>query len=249
MKSSKKFMTRVLTAALALSMVAGTGVCAAAVEDTEQDGELVVIAPADETNDLSDRLAALKEMLSEAAQNAYAKLSQTTAARLVKVIKKVKAADEIMVNAYAQDAELKTNLADQIVQIEEDAEKLIASADYDEEFEAQIMAAVQEKVEKLIAETEAQIAENMENAEAEANALLEEASAELEAIKADLQDKTTKAAEALKAKVDAIQQQVAAVKEQAKAAAQQAKDAINQTAIVKLVKAELKTKMAEKIIL
>ena len=81
MKSSKKFITRVLTAALALSMVAGTGVCAAAVEDTEQDGELVVIAPADETNDLSDRLAALKEMLSEAAQNAYAKLSQTTLAK------------------------------------------------------------------------------------------------------------------------------------------------------------------------
>ena len=46
MKSSKKFITRVLTAALALSMVAGTGVCAAAVEDTEQDSELVVIAPA-----------------------------------------------------------------------------------------------------------------------------------------------------------------------------------------------------------
>ena len=247
MKSSKKFMTRVLTAALALSMVAGTGVCAAAVEDTEQDGELVVIAPADETNDLSDRLAALKEMLSEAAQNAYAKLSQTTLAKLAKINQKIKAADEIMANAAYRDAELKTNLADQIVQIEEDAEKLIASADYDEEFEAQIMAAVQEKVEKLIAETEAQIAENMENAEAEANALLEEASAELEAIKADLQDKTTKAAEALKAKVDAIQQQVAAVKEQAKAAAQQAKDAINQTAIVKLVKAELKTKMAEKI--
>ena len=70
-----------------------------------------------------------------------------------------------MANAAYRDAELKINLADQIVQIEEDAEKLIASADYDEEFEAQIMAAVQEKVEKLIAETEAQIAENMENAE------------------------------------------------------------------------------------
>ena len=247
MKSSKKFITRVLTAALALSMVAGTGVCAAAVEDTEQDGELVVIAPADETNDLSDRLAALKEMLSEAAQNAYAKLSQTTLAKLAKINQKIKAADEIMANAKYRDAELKINLANQIAQIEEDAEKLIASADYDEEFEAQIMAAVQEKVEQLIAETETQIAENMETAEAESNALLEEANAELEAIKADLQDKTTKAAEALKAKVDAIQQQVAAVKEQAEAAAQQAKDALNQTAIVKLVKAELKTKMAEKI--
>ena len=227
MKSSKKFMTRVLTAALALSMVAGTGVCAAAVEDTEQDGELVVIAPADETNDLSDRLAALKEMLSEAAQNAYAKLSQTTAARLVKVIKKVKAADEIMVNAYAQDAELKTNFANQLVQIGEDAEKLIASADNDEEFEAQIMAVVQEKVEKLSAEVEAQSAENMAAAQAESDALLEEANAELEAIKAELQDKKTKAAEALKAKVDAIH--------------------IDQTAVAKLVKAQLKTKMAEKI--
>ena len=247
MKSSKKFMTRVLTAALALSMVAGTGVCAAAVEDTEPTETTIVIAPADENNDLSDRLAALKEMLSEAAQNAYAKLSQTTAARLVKVIKKVKAADEIMVNAYAQDAELKTNFANQLVQIGEDAEKLIASADNDEEFEAQIMAVVQEKVEKLSAEVEAQSAENMAAAQAESDALLEEANAELEAIKAELQDKNTKAAEALKAKVDAIQQQIDAVKEQAETAVQQAKDAIDQTAVAKLVKAQLKTKMAEKI--
>ena len=247
MKSSKKFITRVLTAALALSMVAGTGVCAAAVEDTEQDSELVVIAPADENNYLSEKLDALKEMISEAAQTAYAKLSQTTLAKLAKINQKIKAADEIMANAKYRDAELKINLANQIAQIEEDAEKLIASADYDEEFEAQIMAAVQEKVEQLIAEVETQIAENMETAEAESNALLEEANAELEAIKADLQDKTTKAAETLKAKVDAIQQQVAAVKEQAKAAAQQAKDALNQTAIIKLVKAELKTRMAEKI--
>ena len=247
MKSSKKFMTRVLTAALALSMVAGTGVCAAAVEDTEPTETTIVIAPADENNDLSDRLAALKEMLSEAAQNAYAKLSQTTAARLVKVIKKVKAADEIMVNAYAQDAELKTNFANQLVQIGEDAEKLIASADNDEEFEAQIMAVVQEKVEKLSAEVEAQSAENMAAAQAESDALLEEANAELEAIKAELQDKKTKAAEALKAKVDAIQQQIDAVKEQAETAVQQAKDAIDQTAVAKLVKAQLKTKMAEKI--
>ena len=247
MKSSKKFMTKMLTAALVLSMMAGTGVCAAAVDEEPIDDEPVVIAPADENDDLSDRLTALKEMLSEAAQTAYAKLSQTTLARLMVVNQKVKAANDIMVNAYAQDAELKTNFANQLIQIGEDAEKLIASADNDEEFEAQIMAAVQEKVEKLIAETEAQIAENMETAEAESNALLEEANAELEAIKAELQDKKTRAAEALKAKVDAIQQQIDAVKAQAEAAAQQAKEALDQTAIVKLLKAQLKTKMAEKI--
>ena len=247
MKSSKKFMTRVLTAALALSMVAGTGICAAAVEDTEPTETTIVIAPADGNNDLSEKLDTLKEMLSEAAQTAYAKLSQTTLARLAKVVQKVKAADEIMVNAYAQDAELKTNFANQLIQIGEDAEKLIASADNDEEFEAQIMAVVQEKVEKLSAEVEAQSAENMAAAQAESDALLEEANAELEAIKAELQNKKTKAAEALKAKVDAIQQQIDAVKEQAEAAAQQAKDAIDQTAVAKLVKAQLKTKMAEKI--
>ena len=44
-----------------------------------------------------------------------------------------------------------------------------------------------------------------------------------------------------------MQQQIAAVKEQAEAAVQQAKEALDQTAIVKLVKAALKTKMAEKI--
>jgi len=247
MKSSKKFMTKVLTAALVLSMMAGTGVCAAAVDEEPIDDEPVVIAPADDTNGLSDRLTALKEMLSEAAQTAYAKLSQTTLARLMVVNQKVKAANEIMVNAYAQDAELKTNFANQLIQIGEDAEKLIASADNDEEFEAQIMAAVQEKVEKLTAEVEAQSAENMAAAQAESDALLEEANAELEEIKAELQDKKTRAAEALKAKVDAVQQQINAVKEQAEAAAQQAKEALDQTAIVKLLKAQLKTKLAETI--
>ncbi len=247
MKSSKKFMTKVLTAALVLSMMAGTGVCAAAVDEEPIDDEPVVIAPADENDDLSDRLTALKEMLSEAAQTAYVRLSQTTLARLMVVNQKVKAANDIMVNAYAQDAELKTNFANQLIQIGEDAEKLIASADNDEEFEAQIMAAVQEKVEKLTAEVEAQSAENMAAAQAESDALLAEANAELEAIKAELQDKKTRAAKALKAKVDAIQQQIDAVKAQAEAAAQQAKEALDQTAIVKLLKAQLKTKMAEKI--
>ncbi len=248
MKSSKKFMMRVLTAALALSMVAGTGICAAAVDEEPIDDEPVVIAPVDdETPDYQTKLEALKTMLSEAAQSAYAKLSQTTLARLAKVVQKVKAADQIMADAAYRDAELKTNFANQLVQISEDAEKLIASADYDEEFEAQIMAAVQEKIDQLSAEVEAQIAENMETAEAESNALLEEANAELEEIKAEIQEKKTKAAEALQAKVDAIQQQIDAVKAQAEAAVQQAKEAIDQAAVTKLVKAQIKTKIAEKI--
>ncbi len=248
MKSSKKFMMRVLTAALALSMVAGTGICAAAVDEEPIDDEPVVIAPVDdETPDYQTKLEALKTMLSEAAQSAYAKLSQTTLARLAKVVQKVKAADQIMADAAYRDAELKTNFANQLVQISEDAEKLIASADYDEEFEAQIMAAVQEKIDQLSAEVEAQIAENMETAEAESNALLEEANAELEEIKAEIQEKKTKAAEALQEKVDAIQQQIDAVKAQAEAAVQQAKEAIDQAAVTKLVKAQIKTKIAEKI--
>ena len=55
MKSSKKLMTRVLTAALALSMVAGTSVCAFAVEDTEFDGEPLVIAAPDDGEGRSAR--------------------------------------------------------------------------------------------------------------------------------------------------------------------------------------------------
>ena len=44
MNSSKKFMTRILTAALAISMVASiTGVCASAVEDTAVEEEPIVI--------------------------------------------------------------------------------------------------------------------------------------------------------------------------------------------------------------
>ena len=181
MKSSKKFMMRVLTAALALSMVAGTGICAAAVDEEPIDDEPVVIAPVDdETPDYQTKLEALKTMLSEAAQSAYAKLSQTTLARLIVVSQKVKAADEIIAKAAYQETEIRNNVSMQVAQIQKEAEALIASADYDEDFEAQIMAAVQEKIDQLSAEVEAQIAENMETAEAESNALLEEANAELD---------------------------------------------------------------------
>ena len=41
MKSSKKVVTRVLVAALALSMVAGTGISAAAVDTVDTDYEIV----------------------------------------------------------------------------------------------------------------------------------------------------------------------------------------------------------------
>jgi len=69
MKSSKKFMTRVLTAALVLSMVAGTGICAAAVEDEEVTEEPeVVLAPEDETPDFSGKLDAIKAILAQTAQ-------------------------------------------------------------------------------------------------------------------------------------------------------------------------------------
>ena len=248
MKSSKKFMMRVLTAALALSMVAGTGIGAAAADEEPIDGEPVVIAPVDdETPDYQTKLEALKTMLSEAAQSAYAKLSQTTLARLMVVSQKVKAADEIIAKAAYQETEIRNNVSMQVAQIQKEAEALIASADYDEDFEAQIMATVEAKIAQIVEDAEAQIEQIVTEAGEASGILLEEASTELEEIRAELQEKATKAAEALQAKVDAMQQQIAAVKEQAEAAVQQAKEALDQTAIVKLVKAALKTKMAEKI--
>jgi len=248
MRSSKKFMTKVLTAALALSMVAGTGVCAAAVEDTEYGDEPVVIAPADENNDLSDRLTALKEMLSEAAQTAYAKLSQTTLSQLMQIMQKVKAAEKIVADADDQVSKLELEASIQIVQIQEDAEALIASANGDEEFEAQIMETVEQKINQIVYDTKAQIDQIMADSTVAYTALMDEADAQIAALKEKLQARKDKVAQALQEKVDAIQQQIAAVKEQVEATVQQAKEAVEQTIVVKRVQGAIKFAMAQAVL-
>jgi len=90
LKSSKKFLMRVLTGALAISMLAGTGICAAAVEDADFEGNAVVTAPDEETQDYVSKLDSIKAMLSQIAQGAYAKLSNTTAAQLIKIAQEAK---------------------------------------------------------------------------------------------------------------------------------------------------------------
>ena len=125
MKSSKRFMTRVLTAALALSMVAGTGVCAAAVEGTDYEEEpVLVLAPDDgeETDDVEVpgylvKLQAVKAMLADVAQSAYAKFSQSAAAQLVEAAQKVKMAEQIMAEVSSQVTQIKTEVSEKAVEI------------------------------------------------------------------------------------------------------------------------------------
>lgn len=103
MKSSKKFMTRILTAALALSMVAGTGVCAAAVEEPAVDDAIAVTEELDVVAHNQSSLKALlskllasgfpkekiKELISEVAAKAYSKIPPQTIAKLTEIASKL----------------------------------------------------------------------------------------------------------------------------------------------------------------
>ena len=191
MKSSRKFMTRVLTAALALSMVAGTGVCAAAVEETDLTEEPIVVIASDdseETSEYAARLDAIKAMLTEAAQSAYAKISQSTVAQLAQIAQKVKAAEQIMADASSQVAQIQVDVADKVSEIRSSAEQLVAAVD-DEETAAQIMEYVDLKVSQLLEEAEQQIESITSTAEEQSNALLAEATEQLDALKTELQKK------------------------------------------------------------
>ncbi len=223
MKSSKKFLTRVLTAALALSMVAGTSVCAAAVEDTVvEDEPVIVIAPDDgeETPGYVARLDAIKAMLAEAAQNAYAKLSQTTIWQLAEVAKKIELSQQIMVDAASQISQIKSDTAEQAVMIMDEAYQLAAAVE-DEEAAAQIIESAQQRVDLLVEEATQQTEQIMADAEKMSNELLAEATEQLEAIKAQLQAKASQKVAELMQKVAAVQQKIEEVKTQIKTAAAQ----------------------------
>jgi len=216
MKSSTKFVTRVLTAALALSMVAGTSVCAFAVEDTELDGEPIVIAAPEDDEDLQaevSKLEALKQKIEAAAQKVYAKLSQTTAAKLAEIVQKVKASQQIMVEAAAKVSEIKTNVAEKAVAIREAAEQMAAMLE-DEEQIAQIMADAEQQIKQLVQEAEEQINEIMASAEQVSQQLLAEATAQFDEIKLQVMSKATQAYMNIKQQIATIRQEIAQFKEQ-----------------------------------
>lgn len=210
MKSSKKFMTRILTAALALSMVAGTGICAAAVDEEEIiSEEPVVIAPAPEDENETSKLAAFKEKLEETAQSLYEKFSQTKLAQLVEIAQKIAASQKILADTYSEAADMQTTAAQQIAEIMEEAQKQAAEAE-DEETAAQIMAAAQEQTAQMAEEVQAQVEQMLTEAEQTSAALLAEATEQLEEIKAEA-----------KGKVAEIAQQLSQAAEQAEAQAKE----------------------------
>ena len=203
-------MTRILTAALALSMVAGTGICAAAVDEEEIiSEEPVVIAPAPEDENETSKLAAFKEKLEETAQSLYEKFSQTKLAQLVEIAQKIAASQKILADTYSEAADMQTTAAQQIAEIMEEAQKQAAEAE-DEETAAQIMAAAQEQTAQMAEEVQAQVEQMLTEAEQTSAALLAEATGQLEEIKAEA-----------KGKVAEIAQQLSQAAEQAEAQAKE----------------------------
>ena len=235
MKSSKKFMTRVLTAALALSMVAGTGVCAAAVEGTDYEEEpVLVLAPDDgeETDDVEVpgylvKLQAVKAMLADVAQSAYAKFSQSAAAQLVEAAQKVKMAEQIMAEVSSQVTQIKTEVSEKAVEIGEKAQALAAQME-DPEQAAQVLKEAEEQIAQMVQEAEAQIEQLVTEAQQTSEELFAQATAQVEAVKAQLKEKTSQRVSALMGRISAIQQTIAEAKAQLKEAVGQKVQALQQ---------------------
>jgi len=190
MNSSKKFMTRILTAALALSMVAGTtGVCASAVEDTTVEEEpIVIMAPEDYEQVELSKLDTLKAILETAAKNAYAKLSTTTAAQLLQVAQKAKMSQKIMIEAATQASAIQTEAYTKVSEIMAEATDAASNLE-DEEAAAQIMQEATQKAEAIMQEADEQASQLMSQAQEASDALLAEADEQLNAIRAQVQEK------------------------------------------------------------
>ena len=209
MKSSKKFLKRVLTAALALSMVAGTGVCAAAVEDADL-GEVTVVMAPDETNpDYVSKLDSIKMMLLQVAQGAYSKLSSTNVAKLIKIAQKVKMSQKIMIEASSQVASLKSDTATRIAEVMMEAADAVEELE-DEEQIAQIIANAEAQANSIAAGAEELANEIMAEAQAQSEALLADANAQLESMGFDVAVAQQVIAE-IQVKIEAVKAQIQAV--------------------------------------
>ena len=216
MKSSKKFLMRVLTGALAISMLAGTGICAAAVEDADFEGNAVVTAPDGETQDYVSKLDSIKAMLSQIAQGAYAKLSNTTAAQLIKIAQEAKMSQKIMIEAASQVAAIQSDASTKAAEIMAEAAEAVEGLE-DEEQIAQIISQAEEQANAVTKEAEAQSAQIMAEAQAQSDALLADANAQLESIKAQFKGTAAQV-------IAEVQQKIETAKTQIQAAAAKAGD-------------------------
>lgn len=210
MKSSKKFLMRVLTGALAISMLAGTGICAAAVEDADFEGNAVVTAPDEETQDYVSKLDSIKAMLSQIAQGAYAKLSNTTAAQLIKIAQEAKMSQKIMIEAASQVAAIQSDASTKAAEIMAEAAEAVEGLE-DEEQIAQIISQAEEQANAVTKEAEAQSAQIMAEAQAQSDALLADANAQLESIKAQFKGTAAQAIAEVQQKIEAAKAQIQAI--------------------------------------
>lgn len=208
MKSSKKFIRRILTAALALSMVAGTGVCAAAAEDDGFAEDAVVMAPDEENQDYISKLDSIKMMLLQAAQGAYAKFSTTNAAKLIRIAQEVKASQKIMIEASSQISELKSNTSERVVQIMDEAAEAVEGLE-DEEQIAQIIADAEAQADSIVKEAEELSEQIMAEAQEQSDALLADATAQLEDMGIDT-DAAQQAIAEIQVKIEAAKAQIQA---------------------------------------
>ena len=229
MKSSKKFLMRVLTGALAISMLAGTGICAAAVEDADFEGNAVVTAPDEETQDYVSKLDSIKAMLSQIAQGAYAKLSNTTAAQLIKIAQEAKMSQKIMIEAASQVAAIQSDASTKAAEIMAEAAEAVEGLE-DEEQIAQIISQAEEQANAVTKEAEAQSAQIMAEAQAQSDALLADANAQLESIKAQFKGTAAQV-------IAEVQQKIETAKTQIQAAAAKAGDFVAEK-LVKVITVE-----------
>ena len=223
MKSSKKFLMRVLTGALAISMLAGTGVCAAAAENADFEGDTVVVAPDEETQDYVSKLDSIKAMLIQAAQGAYAKLSNTTAAQLIKIAQEAKMSQKIMVEAASKSAEIQSDASTKAAEIMVEAAEAVEGLE-DEEQIAQIISQAEEQANAVTEEAKAQAAQIMAEAQEQSDALLADANAQLESIKAQFKGTAAQV-------IAEVQQQIEAAKTQIQAAVAKAGDFVAEKSV------------------
>jgi len=172
LKSSEKFMTRVLTAALALSMVAGTGVCAAAVETPNVDDvatvteELDVVAqnPKSLKALLSQLLASgfpkekVKELISEVAAKAYSKIPPQIIAKILDISTQIQQVSDLKKQLGAAEQQMNDEIAAAIQEFNAAVDALYEEFGDDEEqieiAAAELNAALMQQIQDSFADFE-----------------------------------------------------------------------------------------------
>ena len=177
MKSSKRFMTKVLAAALTLSMITGTGICASAVEDADFEEEKVVTGTSEDMDEVAEEtpswferlvesrfsMDTVKELVLEAAVKKMSELSQEEQMQVLKIV-----AEALKGKAGLEEAQQKVSDAEQAIEdAKQQLEEVKAETEKDvEEAMTHLTEAVKlaaqfgkEQADKEIAKAQAQFEE------------------------------------------------------------------------------------------